>query len=284
MEGRYRPSPLPEQDCSSTVIIPGIIQETTSQTENSSSVVTTVEVSAVTEWKRHKRVRFRRDKEMEESRDHVPAVGNIRSSNEGGTSKSGVDASTDVAQTQTETEQHGRRDPGQSRRTARSVKIYPEQSTKGNDCSTTSEAWAEQRHDSHGCESCPATTVSSFSRDDRDVRTHQPTDAPKEVAFTLPAKPASEGKTDVAMDEDFPLRTLSSHSRSLPGLESMSRFSASQCVQDSDSEFDCWCSFLKKNLQWLSLSYFATHYYGVWLQKMPVKVNQLLLFVNCDLK
>ena len=257
--------------------MPGIIQETASQTEHSSSVVT-IEVSAVTEWKSHKRVRFRRDKQMEEPSDYeLPATDKIRSNNEVGTSKSRVGSSTIVPQTQTETEQQCRRDHGKTRpcyqrqTTARSSKIYPEQSASGNHSCTQSLAWPDRRHKIHDCKSRPVTVVGLSSGDDSEVWTQQPTDAPKKVAFMLPAKPASEGETAVAVNEGSSLRKLSSHSRSSPGLESM-MVVTSQCMQDS--EYNCCCSLLKKKLQWFSLAYFARRYYGVWLQKMPVKVNQ----------
>lgn len=278
MQDRYRLAPLPEQDPKSTFIIPGIIQETASQTEHSSSVVT-FEVSAVAEWRSHKRVRFRRDEQMEEPSDYeLPAMDKIRSNNEVGTSKSRVGSSTIVPQTQTETEQQCRREPGntrpcyQSQTTARSSKIYPEQSASGNNFCTESLAWPDQRQKIHDCKSRPVTVVGLSSGDDSEVWTQQPSDAPKKVAFTLPAKPASEGETAVAVNEASSLRKLSSHSRLSPGLESM-MVGTSQSMQDS--EYNCWCSFLSKKLQWLSLAYFAKRYYGVWLQKMPVKVNQL---------
>ena len=282
VESRYRPSSLPELDRSSTFIIPGIIQETVSQTGNSTSVVKTVEVSAVTEWKRPKR-----PKQLEESSDvELADIESVRSSNcRVGTSKSRTGASENVAQTQTNTKEQTRRDRGNSRpcyysqRTTRSSKIYPEQIASGNSFCTQSVAWPERGHKRHGCTGHPATAAGSSSRNDRDVRTQQPTDAPKKVAFTLPAKPASEGETAVVMDGDSIFRISSSHSRSSPSLHSMSRVSSSQSMQDSDSESDCLCSFLKKKLELHSLAYFARCYYGVWLQKMPVKVNQLYLVV-----
>ena len=220
---------------------------------------------------------------MEESNHReLPAMDNIRTNNEVATSNGSLGASTNVAQTQTEIEQQRRRDSGNTRpcylsqRTTRSSKIYPEQSASGNNLCTQSVAWPEQRHKGHGCTSRPTDDEGSSSRDDRDVRTQQFTDAPKKVAFTLPAKSASEGETAVAVDEGSSLNgTLGSHSRSSPGLESaMSRVSTSQSMQDSDSKPNSWYSFLKKKLQYLSLAYFARRYYGVWLQKMPVKVSQ----------
>ena len=270
VEDRYRPNPLPEEDLSSTFIIPGIIQETASQTGNSTSVIKTIEVSSVTEWKHPKKARPKRPKQMEYSRDiELPDIESVRSSDGVGTSKTRRGASENVAQTQTITEQQARRDCGISRpcyhsqRTTRSTKIHPEQIASGSNFCTQSVAWPERRGKGHGCTGHLATAGG----------TQQPTDAPKKVAFTLPAKSASEGEIAVAMDGGSFLRTSSSHSRSSPGLESMSRVSSSQSIQEPASESHCWCSYLKKRLQWLSLAYFARCYYGVWLQKMPVKVN-----------
>lgn len=281
VENRYRPSSLSELDRSSTFIIPGIIQETVSQTESSTSVIKTVEVSAVTEWKHPKRARPKRPKQMEKpSGIELADTDSALSSNEVDNSKTRTSASENVAQTQTNTEKQPRRDRGNSRpcfhsqRTTRSSKIYPEQIASGNIFCTQSVAWPEQRHKGHGCSDRQATAGDSSFRDDRNVRTQQSTDAPKKVAFNLPAKSASEQETAVAMDEDSFSRISSSHLRSSPGLESMSRVFSSQSMRDSDSESECWCSVLKK-LQWLSLAYFARGYYGVWLQKMPFKVNQL---------
>lgn len=280
MKNRYRPSPPSEHNSSDSVIIPGNVEATALKTVHSSSVVT-FEVSAASEWSLHKAPRSRRDRQIEDPSDlELPAVGSIPNSGGVDTSKSGAGALANVTETQTEIEQ-GRRDPGntrlcyQSQRTTRSSKIYPEQSASGNNFCKQSEAWTEGRHNSHGCTSRPATAVGSSSRDDRDARTQQSTDAPKKVTFTLPTKPASAEKTAVVMDDASSLRTLSSHSRSSPGVESMSRVSTSQSMQECDSESECWCSFLKTKLQWLSLAYFARRYYGVWLQKMPVKVNQV---------
>lgn len=282
VENRYRPSSLSELDRSSTFIIPGIIQETVSETENSTSVIKTVEVSAVTEWKHPKRARPKRPKQMEKPSDiELADTDSALSSNEVGNSKTRTGASENVAQTQTNTEEQARRDRGNSRpcfhsqRITRSSKIYPEPIASGNNFCTQSVAWPEQRHKGRGCSDRQATAGDSSFRDDRDVRTQKRTDAPKRVAFNLPAKSASEQETAVAMDEDSFSRISSSHLRSSPGLGSMSRVSSSQTMRDSDSESECWCSLLKKKLQWLSLAYFARCYYGLWLQKMPVKVNQL---------
>ncbi|XP_020624651.1 protein patched homolog 1-like isoform X2 [Orbicella faveolata] len=285
VKNRYRPSPPSEHNSSDSVIIPGNVEATALKTVHSSSVVT-FEVSAASEWSLHKAPRSRRDRQIEDPSDlELPAVGSIPNSGGVDTSKSGAGALANVTETQTEIEQ-GRRDPGntrlcyQSQRTTRSSKIYPEQSASGNNFCKQSEAWTEGRHNSHGCTSRPATAVGSSSRDDRDARTQQSTDAPKKVTFTLPAKPASAGKTAVVMDDASSLRTLSSHSRSSPGVESMSRISTSQSMQECDSESECWCSFLKTKLQWLSLAYFARRYYGVWLQKMPVKVVVIIFFLS----
>ena len=237
-------------------------------------------MSAVTEWKHPKRARPKRPKQMENSSDvELPDMGSVRSSDGVGTSKTRRGASENVAQTETITEQQGRRDRLNSRpcyhsqRTTRSTQIYPEQIASGSNFCTQSVAWPERRGKGHDCTNRPATAAGSSPRDDRDVRTQQPIDEPKKVAFTLPPEPASEGETAVAMDGGSFSRISSSHSRSSPGLESMSRVSSSQSIQDSDSESDCWCSYLKKNLQWLSLAYFTRCYYGVWLLKMPVKVT-----------
>lgn len=275
MPNRYRRNSSPEPNPSDPVIVlPESVDTIASQTVHSCTVVTTVEMSAVTELKHPNKARPKRPKQMEKSSDiELSAMSNIGSSN-------GLCPSENVAETPTNTEQQGRntRHRYQSQRTTRSSKIYPEQSASGNNFCTQSDAWPEQRHKIHGRTSLPATAVGSSSRDDRDLRIQQFIDAPKKVTFTLPAKPTSEGETAVVMDDGSSLRTLSSQSRSSPGLESMSRVSTSQSMQESDSESECWYSFLKKKLPWLSLAYFARRYYGVWLQKMPVKVNQLYLY------
>ena len=225
VENRYRPSSLSELDRSSTFIIPGIIQETVSETENSTSVIKTVEVSAVTEWKHPKRARPKRPKQMEKPSDiELADTDSALSSSEVGNSKTRTGASENVAQTQTNTEEQARRDRGNSRPcfhsqgTTRSSKIYPEPIASGNNFCTQSVAWPEQRHKGLGCSDRQATAGDSSFRDDRNMRTQQSTDAPKKVAFNLPAKSASEKETVVAVDEDSFLRRTGTFASESKGM------------------------------------------------------------------
>lgn len=223
----------------------------------------------------------------ESSEIELTVMDNICSSNGVGASKTSAGASANVAKTQTawaiNTEQQRRRDcntrpPHQGHATKRSSKICPEQGTNDSDYCTCSEVVPEQRRETNAYKGHARDivinehVVRSTTRGESNVQTQPPTHAAKNVTFNLPPNAASEGETAVAMDEGSSSRP--SHSRSSPGLESMSRVSTLQSMQDSDSESNSRWSLLKKKLQFLSLAYFARRYYAVWLQKLPVKVNQ----------
>ena len=287
------------QGLSGTVILPGSVQAAASQTIHLPNMVT-VQASAsaelgatpVTEWPRLKRMSSRK---MAESGDiELSAMGNIRSNNGVGTTKARAGASANVVQVQfagsVDREQRSSRGcdprpPYQSQGTSRSLKIFPEQSGSDNNHCTCSEAMPEQRSKRYAYMSHARDTVINENavvlspRGESNMRT-QP---PRNVQFRVSANTASNGETSaVAMAECSSLRTSSSHSRSSPGLESVSRVSTSQSSQDSDSENDSQWTSLKKKLRCLSLSYFARHYYGPWLQKMPVKVTNMT--ANCNIQ
>ena len=222
---------------------------------------------------------------MAESGDiELSAMGNIRSSNGMGTTKARAGASANVVQVQfagsVDREQRSSRDcntrpPYQSQGTSRSLKIFPEQSGSDNNHCTCSEAMPEQRSKRYAYKGHARDTVINEKavvlspRGESNMRT-QP---PRNVQFHVSANAASNRETSsVALAECSSLRSSSSHSRSSPGLDSMSRVSTSQSMQDSDSECKSWW----RSLQCLSLSYFARHYYGPWLQRMPVKVTIII--------
>lgn len=287
------------QGLSGTVILPGSVQATASQTIHLPSMVT-VQASAsaevgstqMTDWQRHKRVCSRRDKQMSESSDiELSAMGNIRSSNGVGSSKAKAGASANIVQVQLagsmDADQRGSRDcntrpPYQGQATSRSLKIYPEQSVSDNNYNCTcSEVAPEPRSKRHPYKSNSRDTIINGSavvltpRGDNlqsKMRTQPPAFAPRNVQFQVSANAASNAETTVATAECSSLRTSSSHSRSSPGLESMGRASTSQSMRDLDSELNSRWSSVKKNLHVVSLSYFARNYYGPCLQKMPVKV------------
>lgn len=230
---------------------------------------------------------------MAESGDiELSAMGNIRSSNGMGSTKARAGASANVVQVQfagsLDREQRSSREcntrpPYQSQGTSRSLKIFPEQSGSDFNHCTCSESMPEQRSKRYAYKSHARDTVINENavalspRGESNMRT-QP---PRNVQFHVSANAGSNGETSaVAMAECSSLRSSSSHSRSSPGLDSMSGVSSSQSMQDSDSECNSRWSSLKKNLQCLSLSYFARHYYGPWLQRMPVKVINMTAEIN----
>ena len=287
------------QGLSGTVILPGSVQAAASQTIHLPNMVT-VQASAsaelgatpMAEWPRFKRMSSRK---MAESGDiELSAMGNIRSNNGVGTTKARAGASANVVQVQfagsVDREQRSSRGcdprpPYQSQGTSRSLKIFPEQNGNDNNHCTCSEAMPEQRskryaHKSHARDTVINENAVVLSpRGESNIRT-QPT---RNVQFHVSANAASNGETSaVAMAECSSLGTSSSNSRSSPGLESMSRVSTSQSSQDSDSEGNSRWSSLKKKLRYLSLSYFSRHYYGPWLQKMPVKVTNMT--ANIDIQ
>lgn len=280
------------QGLSGTVILPGSVQAAASQTIHLPSMVT-VQASAsaelgatpMTEWPRFKRMSSRK---MAESGDiELSAMGNIRSSNGVGPTKARAGASANVVQVQfagsLDREQRSSREcntrpPYQSQGTSRSLNIFPEQCGSDYNHCTCSESMPEQRSRRYAYKSHARDTVINENavalspRGENNTRT-QP---PRNVQFHVSANAASNGETSaVAMAECSSLRSSSSNTRSSPGLDSMSRVSTSQSMQDSDSERNNRWSSLKKKLQCLSLSYFARRYYGPWLQLMPVKVTNM---------
>lgn len=295
------------QGLSGTVILPGSVQATASQTIHLPSMVT-VQASAsaelnstpMTEWQRHRRVCSRRDKQMSESSDiELSAMGNIRSSNTGGSTKARAGASANVVQVQLagsmDAEQRSSRDchtklPYQGQSTSRSLKIYPEQTASENNYSCTcSEVAPEPRSKRYPHKNNSRDTVINGSAVvltpkgeglHNKMRTQQPGYTPRNVQFQVSANAASNAETTMATAECSSLRSSSSHSRSSPGLESMGRASTSQSIRDLDSESNSRWSSLKKKLRVVSLSYFARNYYGPWLQRMPVKVITVVTFVG----
>lgn len=277
------------QGLSGTVILPGSVQATASQTIQLPSMVTVqASASAETEWQCHRRVCSRRDKQMSESNDiELSAMGNIRSSNAGGSTKAKAGASANVVQVQLagsmDAEQHSSRDcntrvPYQGQSTSRSLTIYPEQTASDNNCSCTcSEVATEPRSKRYPHKSNSRDTIINGSAvvltpKGEGLHNKMRTQPPRNVQFQVSANAASNAETTMATAECSSLRSSSSHSRSSPGLESMGRVSTSQSIRDLDSESNSRWSSLKKKLRVISLSYFARNYYGPWLQRMPVKV------------
>ena len=295
------------QGLSSTVILPGSVQATASQTIHLPSVVT-VQASALAELgsapvtRQHKRGPGRRGRQMSESEDiELSAMGNIHGNNGVGTAKARAGASANVVQVQLATEQKSSRDSNMRpsyQGYNRSLKIHPEKSVS--ESCTCSEAAPEQRSKKHVTKSHSRDSVinenaryasKSYSRDsiinenavlftsrgESKARAQAQSSVPRNVQFQVSANAASNGETAMAMAECSSiresLRTSSSHSRSSPGIESMGRASTAQSLQDSEAESSSRWSIVKKKLSVLSLSCFARDYYGPWLQRMPVKVS-----------
>ena len=294
------------QGLSGTVILPGNIQATASQTLHFPNVVT-VQASAsasaevgntpLTERLRHKRGCPRRDKQMTESSDfELSALGNIRSSNGVGNAKAKAGASANVVQVQLgrslDTEQQDGHDfntrPSSHQGHNKSFAIYSEQ-TPADSC-TCGEAGPDLRgrrrtYKGQSKDIIDENAVVLASRGESKVRTLPPTNTPRNVQFQVSANAAANGESTVATAEcssvqDF-MRTRSSNSRSSPGLDSMWRDSTNRSMSDPDLESNRW-NMVKEKLQVLSLSYFAKEYYGPWLQKMPVKVIAALLSINTN--
>ncbi|CAH3129517.1 unnamed protein product [Pocillopora meandrina] len=288
------------QGLSGTVILPGNIQATASQTLHFPNVVT-VQASAsaevgntpLTERLRHKRGCPSRDRQMTESSDfELSALGNIRSSNGVGNAKAKAGASANVVQVQLgrslDTEQQDGHDfntrPSSHQGHNKSFAIYSEQ-TPADSC-TCGEAGPDLRgrrrtYKGQSKDTIDENAVVLASRGESKIRTLLPTNTPRNVQFQVSANAAANGESTVATAEcssvqDL-MRTRSSNSRSSPGLDSMWRASTNRSMSDPDLESNRW-NMVKEKLQVLSLSYFAKEYYGPWLQKMPVKISVLFVF------
>ena len=292
------------QGLSGTVILPGNIQATASQTLHFPNMVT-VQASAsaevgntpLTERLRHKRGCPSRDRQMTESSDfELSALGNIRSSNGVGNAKAKAGASANVVQVQLgrslDTEQQDGHDfntrPSSHQGHNKSFAIYSEQ-TPADSC-TCGEAGPDLRgrrrtYKGQSKDTIDENAVVLASRGESKIRTLPPTNTPRNVQFQVSANAAANGESTVATAEcssvqDL-MRTRSSNSRSSPGLDSMWRASTNRSMSDPDLESNRW-NMVKEKLRVLSLSYFAKEYYGPWLQKMPVKVIAALLSINTN--
>ena len=300
------------QGLSSTVVLPGSLQATASQTIHLPSVVT-VQASALAELgsppvtqRQHRRGLGRRSRQMSEPDDiELSAVSNIRSSNGVSTAKARAGAAANVVQVQLAgsmaSEQKSSRDSNMRpsyQGYNRALKVHPEKSVS--DSCTCSEAATDHRSKRHATKSFSRDSVinenarhfsKSCSRDsiinenavlftsraESKARTQAQPNVPRNVQFQVSANATSNGETSVATAECSStresLRTSSSHSRSSPGLESLGRASTSQSLRDPEDESSGRWSLVKKKLSVLSLSSFARDYYGPWLQRMPMKVH-----------
>ncbi|PFX16833.1 Protein patched-like 1 [Stylophora pistillata] len=278
------------QGLSGTVVLPGSIQATASQTLHFPNMVT-VQASAsaevgntpLTERQRHRRGCARRDKQTNESSDfELSALGNIHSSNGAGNAKANAGASANVVQVQLagslDTEQQDSYDfntrPSSRQNHSKSFAIYSEQSRA--DSCTCGEAGLDPQGRRRTYKNQSRDTIINenavvlASRGESKMRTLPPMNTPRNVQFQVLANAASHG------DSDF-MRTRSSNSRSSPGLDSVGRTSTAQSLSEPELESTRW-NVVKKKLQVLSLSYFAKEYYGPWLQRMPVKISVLFVF------
>lgn len=294
------------QGLSGTVILPGSVQATASQTIHLPNVVK-VQASALAELgsppvsqRQHKRGTGRRPRQMPESDDiEMSAMGNVRSCNGVG-SKARAEASANVVQVQlagsVARELKNSRDSNvrpSLQAYNRPMKIHPERSV-GDSC-TCSEAAPEQRTKRHPTKSCSRDSVINENaryatkdsiinenavlftrRGESKSRTPTQSSVPTNVQIQVSANAMSNGETTVAMAEcsstQESMRPPSSHSRSSPGIESMGRTSTSQSLQDQDTKASSRWSTVRRKLSNLSLSCFARDHYGPWLQLMPVKV------------
>lgn len=290
------------QGVSSTVILPGSVQATASQTIHLPNVVT-FQASALAELgsppmtqRQHKRAPGRRMRQMSEAEEiEMSALGNIRSSNAAGTSRTRAEASANVVQVQLAGRDSNMRPSCQGYN--RSLKIHPETNV-GDSCSCM-EAAPEQRSKRHATKGLSRDSVinenarypaKSYSKDsiinenavlftsrgDGKPWTHAQTNVPTNVQIQVSANAASNGETAMAMAEcsstEESLRMSSSQSRSSPGIESMGRASTLQSLGEPDTESSSGWSKVRKKIANFSLSCIARDYYGPWLQRMPVKV------------
>ncbi|XP_068677045.1 protein patched homolog 1-like isoform X1 [Montipora foliosa] len=293
------------QGLSGTVILPGSVQATASQTIHLPSVVT-VQASALAEVDsqptiqcQHKRGQGRKPYQVSEPEEfELTALGNIHK----GTchSRAKAEAMANVVQVQLATDQKGGRETAVRplcQGFNRMMKIHPE-SNNSNDCAFSEGAF-EQRVKRYAGNSHSQDCVvnenakypsKSYSRDgvinENSVLFSSRKDSksqgvPRNVQFQLSANAASNGETAMAMAEcsstHESFRTLTSQSRFSPGLES--RSSTSQSIQEplAQNARSGWRKVTEK-MSKCSLYYIARDHYGPWLQQMPVKITVLFMF------
>ena len=297
------------QGLSGTVILPGSVQATASQTIHLPSVVK-VQASALAELgsppvsqRQHKRCQGRRARQMPESDDiEMSAMRNVCSSNGVSTSKTRAEASANIVQVQLAgslaTELKSSRDSNMRSTLQgynRPMKIHPERSV-GDSC-TCSEATPEQRSKRNPCKSCSRDSVINENarfatkdsiinenavlftrRGDSKSRTPTQTGVPRNVQIQVSANAMSNMETTTAMAECSSTQesVRAPSSRSSPGVESMGRASTLQSLQDQDTRASSQWSTVRRRLSNLSLSCFARDHYGPWLQQMPVKVMYIV--------
>ena len=294
------------QGVSSTVILPGSIQATASQTIHLPNVVT-VQASALAEvggqpvsQRQHRRWHGRKGKQVSESEDiELSATSNVCSGNGVGIGRGKAGASANVVQVQVagsvaaqqkSSKESASKPPFQGY--SRAFKVHPDKSVIDRCSCMDPAASSEQRSKRHVARSTSKDSVvnenarylaKNYSKDsvinDNAVlfRSREETkawaSAPRNFQFQVSANAVSNGETSVAKAEcssvQEPSRTSSSHSRSSLGVESMERASTSVSWCDTQEAFSGWW----QKLEFLSLTAFARDHYGPWLQKMPVKVS-----------
>ena len=294
------------QGLSGTVILPGTVQATASQTIHLPRVVT-VQASASAEvdnqptaQHQHKRGQGKKPWPVSESDEiDLSAFGNAQDSNSDCHTKARAEATTNIVQVQMAADQKTIKDSvvrplhhGYNR----TLKIHPETST-ANSC-TCSEGTLDQRIKTFAAEShsrdcilnenakCAAQPKDSVINENAvlftkrtDTKSYpQAQSVPANVQIQVSANAASSSRTAVARAEcsstHGSLRTVSSQTRSSPGIESMGRASTAQSQQEHSTNVvkNCWQKATEK-LETYSLSCIARDYYGPWLQQMPVKVR-----------
>ncbi|XP_074612004.1 protein patched homolog 1-like isoform X2 [Acropora palmata] len=299
------------QGLSGTVILPGTVQATASQTIHLPRVVT-VQASASAEvdnqptaQHQHKRGQGKKPWPVSESDEiDLSAFGNAQDSNGDCHTKARAEATTNIVQVQMAADQKTIKDSvvrplhhGYNR----TLKIHPETST-ANSC-TCSEGILDQRIKSFAAEShsrdcilnenakCAAQPKDSVINENAVLFTKrtdsksypQAQSVPANVQIQVSANAASSSRTAVARAEcsstHGSLRTVSSQTRSSPGIESMGRASTAQSQQEHSTNVvkNCWQKVTEK-LEMYSLSCIARDYYGPWLQQMPVKITVLFMF------
>lgn len=290
---------------SGTVILPGTVQATASQTIHLPRVVT-VQASASAEVDnqstvqyQHKRGQGKKPWPVSESDEiDLSATGNAQDSNGECHTKARAEATTNVVQVQMAADQKTIKDSvvrplyhGYNR----TLKINPETSTANTH--TSSEGTLDQRIKSFAVEShsrdcivnenakCAAKPKDSVINENAVLFTKrsdsksypQAQSIPTNVQIQVSANAASNSKTAVAMAEcsstHGSLRTVSSQTRSSPGIESMGRASTAQSQQEhSTNVVKNWWQKVTEKMRKYSMSCIARDYYGPWLQQMPVKV------------
>ena len=294
------------QGVSSTVILPGSIQATASQTIHLPNVVT-VQASALAEvggqpvsQRQHRRLHGRKGKQVSESEDiELSATSNVCGSNGVGVGRGKAGASANVVQVQVagsvaaeqkSSKESASKPPFQGY--SRAFKVHPDKSVIDRCSCMDPAASSEQRSKRHAARSTSKDSVvnenaryfaKNYSKDsvinDNSVlfRSREETkawaSAPRNVQFQVSANAVSNGEASVATAECSsvrePSRTSSSHSRSSSRVESMESASTSVSWCDTQGAFSGWW----QKLEFLSLTAFARDHYGPWLQKMPVKVS-----------